>query len=89
MKYLSSKRQNIIITLLFSNVCFIVYHYSGILGNAGMAAIILNWLPIIIGLVTIALYFIISAISEKHAWMVTVFGNLLNLTLVINAFWNS
>lgn len=86
MKYLASKRQNLIITLLFSNVCFVVYHYSGILGNAGIAAIILNWMPIIIGLMTIALYFVVRAISEKHAWLVTVFGNLLNLTLVLNAF---
>jgi hypothetical protein len=89
MKYLSSKRQNIIITLLFSNVCFIIYHYSGILGNEGLAAIILNWLPIIIGLLTIAFYFVVHKVSEKHAWIVTVFGNLLNLTLVINAFWNA
>ena len=66
MKYLTSKRQNIIVTLLFSNVCFVVYHYSGILGNAGMAAIILNWLPIIIGLMTVALYFIVRAISKKN-----------------------
>ena len=86
MKYLASKRQNLIITLLFSNVCFVVYHYSGILGNAGIAAIILNWMPIIIGPMTIALYFVVRAISEKHAWLVSVFGNLLNLTLVLNAF---
>ena len=87
MKYLSSKRQNIIVTMIFSNVCFVVYHYSGILGNEGMAAIIVNLLPIIIGLVTIILYFVVRSISEKNAWLVTVFGNILNLTLVMNAFW--
>jgi len=76
-------------TILISIVCFVLYHKSGILDNAGMAAIFLNWLPIIIGLMTIAIYFIANAISRKHAWIVTLLGNLFNLIIVLNAFWNT
>ena len=89
MKYLESKKQNIIVTMIFSNVCFIVYHYSGILGNAGMVSILLNLMPIIIGLVTVAFYFVIHKTAEKHAWIVTVFGNLFNISMLLNAYFNA
>lgn len=87
MKYLKSKKQNVIATTLVSIVCFALLHTSGALDTAGMAAIILNWLPLIIGLATIIMYLMANAITKKNAWMVTLLGNLLNLVVVIRSFW--
>lgn len=89
MKYLSSNKRNVFITVFITIACFILYHKSGVLDNAGMAAIILNWLPIIIGLVTIVIYFIINVISSKYSWIVMLLGNLFNLVLVLSAFWST
>jgi len=88
MKYLTSKKQNIVVTIVLSIICFALLHSSGSLDNAGMAAIFLNWLPIIIGLMTIVVYFIASVISDKYAWIVTVVGNVFNLIIVLRAFWD-
>ena len=89
MKYLRSKKQNLFLTVFVTIACFILYHKSGVLDNAGMAAIILNWLPILIGLITIAVYFITNVVSSKFSWIVTHLGNLMNVILVLSAFWNN
>ena len=64
MKYLTTKKQNVIFTVLISILCFVLFHQSGVLDGAGMAALFLNWLPLIIGLMTIVFYLIANAISE-------------------------
>lgn len=89
MKYFSSKKQNLFITILISFVCLVIFHKSGVLDKAGMAAIVLNWLPIIIGFITIVIYFIANAVSRKYAWIVTVLGNVFNILITLKAFWSN
>jgi len=89
MKYLASKKYNLLLTIFITILCFILFHKSGILEGAGMAALILNWIPIIIGILTFVLFLIIYTFTKKYAWIVIALGNTLNLILIIKAFWEA
>ncbi|MEM8523843.1 MAG: hypothetical protein AAGG68_04325 [Bacteroidota bacterium] len=86
MDALQNKRNNVLLILAIAVLCFFLYHQSGILEDAGMAAIILNWFPLIIGLGTLLFYFIGTALFKKYAWIITALGCLLNIMIVITAF---
>jgi len=87
MRFLKSKKNNLIITIVTSIVCFVILHKSGVLDNAGMAAIFMNWLPIVIGIFTIVIYFIANAISKKYSWIIIILGNLFNIIVLISLFF--
>jgi len=84
MKILKNKNINLIITIIVSILCFGILHKSNALENVGMAAIFLNWLPLIIGIFTIILYFITNLISEKYSWLIIILGNVFNIVILIN-----
>lgn len=86
MENLQNRNYNLIFILLFSAISFLVYHQSGALDNAGMAALILNWLPLIFGLFSLILFFIIRLFSKKYAWIGTLAGVILNTGLISSAF---
>jgi len=86
MKNLQNKKYNLIFIILFSLLSFYLYHKSDALDNAGMAAIILNWLPLVFGLMSMILFFVIRIFSNKYAWVGTLIGVMLNVLLVYSAF---
>ena len=88
MKFLSSKRNNIILTILLSIICILVIIYSEVPEGAGMATIIMVWLPAIIWIFTIVAYLIGNMISKKYAPIVTILGNLFNILIVASALWS-
>jgi hypothetical protein len=52
-----------------------------------MAADILKWLPIAIGVVTLMTYFFTRLCNVNWGWKMTVLGALLNMLLVLTAFF--
>lgn len=87
MKYLQSSLYNTLFTILVSTIAFILYHQSGALENAGMAAMLLNWLPIAIGLVTIMGYFFAKVCKASWSWKISILGAFFNILLVISAYF--
>ena len=77
---------NVLGTILISIICFYLYHQSGVMDNAGMAAIILNWIPFMVGIFTLMIYFITRAIKKEYAWIITLLGGLFNIAIVVSAF---
>lgn len=86
-KYLYSDTYNTMATLLISSLCYFLYLQSGVLDNARMAADILKWLPIAIGVVTLMTYFFTRLCNVNWGWKMTVLGALLNMLLVLTAFF--
>jgi len=86
MKYYHNTIINLIFTIVVSILCFVLFHKSGILNDAGMAAIFMNWLPLIIGIFTIVVYLLMNLLTKKYSWIVTMVGNLINLVLLVSAF---
>lgn len=86
IKYLYSDTYNTIVTVFISSLCYFLYLQSGVLTDLGMAANILKWLPIAIGVVTLMTYFFTRLCSVNWGWKMTVLGNLINILLVITAF---
>jgi len=58
---------------------------GGVPDNVGMAALFLNWIPILIGIVTIIFYLISRLMTKNRNWIVTVLGMGLNLIFVLMA----
>lgn len=86
-KYLYSDTYNTIATVLISLLCYFLYLQSGVLEKTGMAANILKWLPIAIGFVTLMTYFFTRLCNVNWGWKMTVLGALLNMLLVLTAFF--
>jgi len=87
MKYLHHKLYNVLFIIVTTIICFYLYHASGVLDGVGMAALFLNWLPIMIGIITLIFYLITRLITEKYGWILSLLGALINVFLVISAFW--
>ncbi len=87
MKYLHHKLYNVVFIVVTTIVCFYLYHASGVLEGVGMAALVLNWLPLMIGIVTLVFYLITRSITEKYGWVLSLLGALINVFLVVSAYW--
>ena len=87
MKYLQNKLYNVLFILVSTILCFYLYHASGVLDGIGMAAMLLNWLPLFIGLITLGFYLLTRLITEKYGWILTVLGVFINVFLVVSAYW--
>ncbi len=87
MKYLYSDTYNTIATVLISLLCYFLYLQTGVLDDMGMAAKILKWLPIAIGAVTLLTYFFTRLCNVNWGWKMTVLGALVNILLVLSAFF--
>jgi hypothetical protein len=74
---------NIILIFIFeiigSTIAFTA-DYSG----AGMSAIIIKWIPAIIGLLTIIIYFVSSLFIKKNNWIITLIGSILIISVAVN-----
>jgi len=77
---------NVLVIFLFSLVLWGIYINAKTLENTGMAAIILLWIPLVIGLFTLVLYLLSRLVTKKRNWWITVFGMGLNLIYVISIF---
>lgn len=86
---LDQPRLNILAIILSSGVLWGIYINADILENTGMAALILNWVPLIIGIVTMAFYGLSRLMTKKRNWIVSGIGIGLNLIVVISAFFQS
>lgn len=53
-------KANTIFTLTLSTLCFIVTINVGILDNKSLDALVLLWVPFLIGLLTIGVYYLID-----------------------------
>ena len=88
MHLLKNNTVNILFTVVISIICFIALHSSNALENAGMAAIILNWVPFIIGFCTLVVYLLCRLITKKYAWIVTILGNLMNISILLSSIFS-
>jgi hypothetical protein len=88
MDFIKTNKGVMLSTILISISCFAMYRISGKLDTIGMAAIILNWLPLLIGVFTLIFYFITTIFSKKHAWIVALIGNIFNLLMLVSVLIN-
>jgi|GEM_PF-1058118 len=70
-------------------VAFAMVYFSGALEGSGMAALVLIWLPAIVAVGSIILYFLLRFATEKYAWIITILAVLFNLFFGISAFFQS
>lgn len=83
---LDQPKKNVLAIILSAIILWGIYLNSPALENAGMAAIFLNWLPLIIGIATLLLYGLSRFITKKRNWILTALGIGFNLLYVIVAF---
>ncbi|WAC02590.1 hypothetical protein N7U66_02535 [Lacinutrix neustonica] len=80
---INDPKYNIILIFIFeiigSTIAFTA-DYSG----AGMAAIIIKWIPAIIGLLTIIIYFVSSLFIRTKNWIITLIGIILIVTVSLH-----
>jgi len=82
---LNNVKLNILLIFIFEIIgCAIAFsaNYSG----AGMAAIIIKWIPAIIGLGTIVIYLISRLITKKYNWIITIIGIIFMIASAINIY---
>jgi len=82
---LNNPKLNIILIFIFEIIgCSITFSadYSG----AGMAAIIIKWIPAFIGLGAIIIYFISTLFIKKYNWIITLIGIIFILVAAINIY---
>ena len=89
VKYIYNDVYNTLVTVTISVLCFFLYLQSGVLENIGLAAKILKWLPIAIGLLTLMTYFFTRLCSVNWGWKMTVLGSLINILLILTAFFGN
>ncbi len=87
MKYLQNKTYNVLLIIISTAICFYLYRASGVLDRIGMAAIFLNWLPLLIGVITLGFYLLTRLITEKYGWILTLLGVFINVFLAVSAYW--
>jgi len=80
---------NVLAAILSAMVAFAMVYFSGALEGSGMAALVLIWLPAIVAVGSIILYFLLRFATEKYAWIITILAVLFNLFFGISAFFQS
>jgi len=88
MKRLQKPWFNMVLTIAITLVCMVIYINSGVLDGAGMAALILNWVPVFFGLVAIIMYWIVRIFSKKRSWIVTIIGGVINIAYLLIALFS-
>ena len=83
MKHLLNNKSynyiTIIIVGLITTVLALNLDYSG----AGMAVLIIVWLPLFFSLITLLLYFLSHFIFKKRNWIITLLGVLFTIYITI------
>ena len=87
VKYIYNDVYNTLVTVIISLLCFLLFLQSSVLDDMGMAAKILKWLPVAIGVVTLMTYFFTKLCNVNWGWKMTVLGSLINILLVSTAFF--
>lgn len=80
---LNDPKFNILLIFIFEIIGSIIA-FSADYSGAGMSAVIIKWIPAIIGLVTIIFYVIISLFLKKGLWIVTFIGCIFIIIVAIN-----
>lgn len=88
MDKIRNVKTNWITIVVVAIVCFFVLINSSALDNSGLAAVAIMWQPIMIGIITLIIYFIAKLFSKKYAWMVTLFGLIVNIFALLNFLLN-
>ncbi|MEE9349912.1 MAG: hypothetical protein V3U80_07695, partial [Flavobacteriaceae bacterium] len=89
MNFLETTKGNIIIALATAIITFIIMLSANLLKNTGMAALVLMWFPFVFALGSIILYFIINQFIKKGAWIAVIIGVILNITFLLNLYFNN
>ncbi|OAV45705.1 hypothetical protein [Lewinella sp. 4G2] len=55
--------------------------------GTGMALLVLMWVPLVIGLITVAFYFLVRRLAAKSAWIITALGVAFLLAITASALW--
>lgn len=87
-QYLQKNSYNILATIIITLICHFLYHLSGVLDDTVVAAKLLKWLPIAIGVVTIMTYYFAKLCNVNWAWKMTVLGAFINILLVLTSFFS-
>ncbi|GEM_PF-2534555 len=76
-----------VLTIIVASIILNTFYIKrgGVPDDAGMAALVLNWVPIFMGLFTIVIYLISRLMTKKRNWIITVLGMVLTLILVLSA----
>ena len=73
IKHLNNPKNNIIVVIIVEIITLSISFtadYSGV----GMTAIILKWIPAIIGVLTLLLYFVSRIFTKKYNWIISIIG---------------
>ena len=85
LKVLNNPNYNIVAVIIAEIIgCAIAFSadYSG----AGMAAIILKWIPAIIGIATLFIYFISRLFTKKYNWVISIIGIIIILVAAYSLY---
>lgn len=82
---LNNPKLNIFIIFLFE-IIGCAFTFSTDYSGAEMAAVIIKWIPAIIGLITIIFYFASTFFFKKYNWCITIIGITLILSAAVTIF---
>ena len=85
MDKLNSPFWNVLAIIIITGICFFFYIKAPILENAGMAAIFLNWVPILLGIFTIIIYFLSRIFTKNKNWIISLLGILAVVFFTLSA----
>ncbi|WP_452597870.1 hypothetical protein [Pontimicrobium sp. MEBiC01747] len=71
----------IIVEIIACSITFSV-DYS----NIGMASVIIKWIPAIIGVITLFIYFASRLVLKKYNWCISLLGIIIMLVVAINIY---
>lgn len=89
IKYIYNDVYNTLVTVIISVLCFFLFLQSSVLNDLGMVAMVLKWLPVAIGVVTLMAYLFTRLCNVNWGWKMTVLGAVINILLVLTAYFGN
>lgn len=71
----------IIVEIIACSITFSVDYF-----NIGMASIIIKWIPAIIGVITLFIFFASRLVLKKYNWCISLLGIIIMLITAINIY---
>ena len=78
---------NVLASIIIAIVSFVILYNSKSMETAGMAFIVLIWIPFVIGAIAIIVYFLSRLVGHQFNWVITFLGAILNLFFSLSVLW--
>jgi hypothetical protein len=86
MKHLDNPKNNIIAIIIAEIVTLSISFSADYSGVEGIASVILKWVPAVVGITTLLLYFVSRLFTKKYNWLISIAGIIMMCITAYNLY---